>query len=203
MKQTRLNAPIDIYKNPSSFSSEFAEPRKNQKGEYTPHHGIDITPDKCDSNPTEILSMQDGVVVKNGLQIGKNGKGYGNFVVIESLDGTGYMYAHLKSTLVSNGDSINSGKALGEMGETGAPGKKHLHIEKLTQEAIREIKKDKSTESVGIVGGTEGLKYRIDITEELLIAFENLASEYARQFAKEFNISINMQAHKDCATIFL
>ncbi|NDD66822.1 DUF3892 domain-containing protein [bacterium] len=189
-----LKAPIDIKKNPIRFSSEYAEPRKSKKGGIVPHHGIDLAPEPRTDVPIDILSMQNGTVIKKGCQIGSDGKGYGNFVVVQNADGTGYLYAHLNSVSVSVGDSIGAGDAIGDMGDTGSYAR-HLHIEKITSQGITAIRKDNSTHSIGLGGGTEGLKYRIDITQELLTSFKNLASDYARRFGKEFDPPLDMDAH--------
>ena len=58
-----------------------------------------------------------------------DGGGYGNFVIITSTDtGMSYMFAHLKSVYVKNGDVYN-GQAIGEIGSTGLGTGIHLHYE--------------------------------------------------------------------------
>ena len=192
---SNLHAPIDLQKNPSKFTSEFAESRKSRTGKSVLHNGIDLAPDSGSSGPVEILSMQEGVVIKVGTQIGKDKKGYGNFIVIKNPDGTSYLYAHLQSSSLTKGNKIEAGDTIGIMGESGAPGQYHLHIEKLTQEATEIVQNTNGSNVLGIVGGTEGLKHRIDLTEELLIGFTALAANYAKELGGKFDLQLNQRAH--------
>lgn len=56
--------------------------------------------------------------------------GYGNGVVIQHSDGSGYsMYAHMKTVAVSKGQSVNQGQVIGTVGSTGNSTGAHLHYE--------------------------------------------------------------------------
>ncbi len=76
---------------------------------------------------TRVLASASGEVIisRSG---GWNG-GYGNYVVIKHSNGTQTLYAHLNSTSVSAGDSVNQGEVIGTMGSTGKSTGVHLHFE--------------------------------------------------------------------------
>jgi murein DD-endopeptidase MepM/ murein hydrolase activator NlpD len=85
------------------------------------HKGIDIAP----PGPGYKVSLKvPGKVTRVGSD-----RGYGNFVIITSQQtGMSYMFAHLKSVYVRNGDTYN-GQAIGEIGSTGVGTGIHLHYE--------------------------------------------------------------------------
>ena len=96
------------------------------------HNGADIIGGKY------IKSIADGVVITARASKSKksNGEpnGYGYFVVVRhKIDGQYYtsLYAHMvkNSFQVKEGDKIQAGKILGEMGTTGASTGVHLHLE--------------------------------------------------------------------------
>ena len=76
---------------------------------------------------TPIHSTADGIVIiaRNG---GWNG-GYGNYVVITHDNGSQTLYAHMKSTIVSPGQSVSSRQTIGYVGMTGITTGPHLHFE--------------------------------------------------------------------------
>lgn len=96
------------------------------------HNGEDLVGQKY------IKSFADGVVIKaraSNLKL-SNGEpgGYGYFVTVRhKIDGVDYCstYAHMKKGTfqVKEGDRIQAGKILGEMGTTGASTGVHLHWE--------------------------------------------------------------------------
>lgn len=83
------------------------------------HSGIDLGA----SSGTDISSTMYGKVISAGY----NG-GYGNCVIIENGD-TQTLYAHMSSINVKQGQTINSGQKIGEVGSTGASTGPHLHYE--------------------------------------------------------------------------
>lgn len=54
---------------------------------------------------------------------------WGNYICISGDDGTLYYYCHLKERLVSAGERIESGQAIGIEGSTGRSTGSHLHFE--------------------------------------------------------------------------
>lgn len=76
---------------------------------------------------TPILASASGTVIvaKTG---GWNG-GYGNYVVITHDNGTQTLYAHMRNTIVSVGQSVSAGQVIGYVGMTGMTTGAHLHFE--------------------------------------------------------------------------
>ena len=100
------------------------------------HEGIDIRPSRRDpsGNPLDdVKAIAKGRVVY--VQKSSGGSNYGKYVVVEHDWGDGpflSLYAHLASTSVAEGQSVNAGHALGRMGYTGAGinrERAHVHLE--------------------------------------------------------------------------
>lgn len=87
----------------------------------TNHTGVDFG----GLSDRTVVSVSNGVV---GLTK-KNHKSYGNLVWIKNSDGTGALYAHLNSFLVSEGQPISAGQKIGIAGSTGKATGVHLHLE--------------------------------------------------------------------------
>ena len=84
--------------------------------------GIDIAP----PGPGYKVALK---VPGKVTRVGSDGRGYGNFVIITSQQtGMSYMFAHLKSVYVRQGDTY-TGQAIGEIGSTGTGTGIHLHYE--------------------------------------------------------------------------
>ena len=77
---------------------------------------------------TPIYAAADGTVIIARSNGGWNG-GYGNYVVITHPNGTQTLYAHMKSAIVSPGQSVSKGQTIGYVGSTGRSTGPHLHIE--------------------------------------------------------------------------
>lgn len=86
-----------------------------------PHLGLDLAAPKG----TPILAAQGGTVI----YAGKEFRGYGKMVLIESGYGWATLYAHFDKILVSEGQKVRSGEIIGEMGRTGRATGVHLHFE--------------------------------------------------------------------------
>jgi hypothetical protein len=54
---------------------------------------------------------------------------YGNLVIIDHLDGTFALYAHMDSVAVTEGNDVARGQKIGVMGNTGYSDGAHLHLE--------------------------------------------------------------------------
>lgn len=85
------------------------------------HRGIDV------AGPvgTPIVAAANGVVVRSGWNSG----GYGNLVDIRHPDGSLTRYAHNSRLLVREGQQVNQGQQIAEMGSTGRSTGPHLHFE--------------------------------------------------------------------------
>ena len=54
---------------------------------------------------------------------------YGNYIVVDHLNGITTLYAHLKKSLVLEGDEVIVNEPIGLMGSTGRSTGPHLHFE--------------------------------------------------------------------------
>lgn len=84
------------------------------------HTGID-TPQ---AKGTPVYATGNGIVVAKGYD-----SGYGNYVEIQHKSGFRSFYAHLSKTLVSAGDSVQMGKCIACVGNSGLTTGCHLHYE--------------------------------------------------------------------------
>ncbi|MBI4065607.1 M23 family metallopeptidase [Candidatus Kaiserbacteria bacterium] len=87
-------------------------------------NGIDIGA----ARGTPIHSAADGIVIIARTNGGWNG-GYGNYIVVTHANGTQTLYSHLRSGIVSSGQSVISGQTIGYVGATGRATGAHLHFE--------------------------------------------------------------------------
>ena len=83
------------------------------------HKAIDI------AGSGAILAADSGVVTASGWDT----TGYGNRVIVDHGNGSRTLYAHMKALNVTEGQSVNRGDLLGEMGSTGRSTGTHLHFE--------------------------------------------------------------------------
>jgi len=106
--------------------------RSAEDGGPLAHNGLDLKNSLNDN----VYNMYDGEV----YTIGFNKGGWGNFIIIKSnLGGSPkfFLYAHLESFEVLNGDNVSAGAVLGIAGESGNLNRakkqnlaiQHLHIE--------------------------------------------------------------------------
>ncbi|WII71034.1 M23 family metallopeptidase [Bdellovibrio sp. 22V] len=86
-----------------------------------PHLGIDLAAPKG----TPILASQSGTVIYAGREF----RGYGKMVLVESGEGWATLYAHFDKILVSEGQKVRQGEVIGAMGRTGRATGVHLHFE--------------------------------------------------------------------------
>ena len=86
-----------------------------------PHLGIDLVGPRG----TPILSAQQGSVV----YAGRDFRGFGNMVLIESGQGWATIYAHLEKIMVKEGQKVSQGENIGTMGRSGRATGVHLHFE--------------------------------------------------------------------------
>lgn len=84
-----------------------------------PHRGVDFVA----KEGTSVFAIKSGKVLKAGWE-----GDLGNMVRIEHPDGTRTVYGHLKSPLVSEGQSIVEGTQIALSGNTGRSTGPHLHV---------------------------------------------------------------------------
>jgi len=85
------------------------------------HKGIDLRAPR--GAPS--LSALAGKVVR----VAYEKKGYGRYIIIDHGQGLESRYAHHHKNLVSEGDSVEAGAQIGEVGNTGRSSGPHLHFE--------------------------------------------------------------------------
>jgi|GEM_PF-4139929 len=85
------------------------------------HSGVDF----ITGYGANIYAVQYGTVVFAG----NIADGYGNYIIIEHLNGLKTLYAHCSELLVSEGDEVVIGQVIAKVGSTGQSTGPHLHIE--------------------------------------------------------------------------
>jgi murein DD-endopeptidase MepM/ murein hydrolase activator NlpD len=106
-------------------TSPFGWRRDPLTGETRFHRGVDLLA----SYGQQVATPAAGRVVFSGPQ-----GGYGTTVLIEHVDGTRTRYAHLSATAVREGESVQSGQTVGQVGSTGRATGPHLHVERLDRQ---------------------------------------------------------------------
>ena len=85
------------------------------------HAGVDVGA----SSGSTVMAAAGGTV-----QISEYSSSYGNYCVIYHSNGTTTLYAHMNSLpIVSVGDTVSAGQAIGYVGSTGWATGPHLHFE--------------------------------------------------------------------------
>ena len=114
---------------PTSISSPYGNRVHPIHGTVKFHHGIDI----AGPQGTPIIASAEGTVVTaiSGCRVGDSscGGGYGNYVIIGHSNGDFTLYAHMKETKVSVGQTVQQGQVIGLLGTTGSSTGPHLHFE--------------------------------------------------------------------------
>lgn len=112
-----------------------------------PHYGLDLAAPKG----TSIYTAHAGMVV----YVGRDFRGFGKMVLIESGFGWATIYAHLDRFMVREGQILKKGDLVGLMGRTGRATGVHLHFE---------IRKNKAPVDplLYLPGGTKISKYVSD-----------------------------------------
>jgi len=84
------------------------------------HDGVDIEA----SEGTSIRAIAKGVVMYSDKL-----RGYGNLIIIRHAGGLVSVYAHNRSNRVREGQAVEQGEMIGEVGSTGRVSAPHLHFE--------------------------------------------------------------------------
>jgi murein DD-endopeptidase MepM/ murein hydrolase activator NlpD len=95
-----------------------------------PHDGIDLRADAG----TPIQAAEAGKVVYAGDELGD----YGKVIVIKHMGRWATVYAHNKKHLVNEGDFVEKGDVIAEVGDTGNASAPHLHFEVRRNNAPRD-----------------------------------------------------------------
>jgi len=98
---------------------------KGTKRRKRPHKGIDMAAQRG----IAVMASHDGVII----YAGKEFKGYGKMIMIESNNpnSAGYatLYGHLDKIVVYEGQNVRQGEVIGALGNTGRSSGPHLHFE--------------------------------------------------------------------------
>jgi murein DD-endopeptidase MepM/ murein hydrolase activator NlpD len=104
------------------ISSYFGEREDPFDGQETFHKGVDF----AGAKGSTVVAVAAGVVTWAGER-----SGFGKLVEINHGDGYVTRYGHNEKTLVSVGDTVKRGDAIGLMGSTGRSTGPHVHFEVL------------------------------------------------------------------------
>ncbi len=104
-----------------SISMFFGQNINPISGQYYIHKGIDISTHRAGD---QVLATADGQVVATEYT-----NDFGNFVIIRHKHGYYTRYAHLQSSRVKLGQSVQQGEVIGYIGNTGISTGPHLHYE--------------------------------------------------------------------------
>lgn len=85
------------------------------------HTGMDI----AISSGSPIVAADSGTVT----YVGYEGKGYGNYLIINHGNGTATLYGHCSKIYVSSGQQVSQGEKVAAVGSTGFSTGPHLHFE--------------------------------------------------------------------------
>lgn len=121
-----LLPPMDRYW--ISSGSGYRRRPMGGKDEFQLHKGIDMV----GPHRAPIMAAASGVVVEHWPAPNGYYKGhpiYGGLIVIDHLNGTYTLYAHMSSTYVGEGDQVEAGQVIGRQGNTGITTGEHLHFE--------------------------------------------------------------------------
>lgn len=87
------------------------------------HNAVDIA-----ATPgTPVIAAATGRVI--AAKMGGYNGGYGNMIIIAHDNGIQTVYAHLRDVYVTQGQSVNQGLVIGEVGNSGRSSGPHLHFE--------------------------------------------------------------------------
>jgi murein DD-endopeptidase MepM/ murein hydrolase activator NlpD len=111
-----LSSPLEFSRVSSGYGMRFHP----ISGERKAHMGVDYAA----PTGTPVRTIGDGVVEFAGVQ-----RGYGNVIYIRHRNNQMTVYAHLSRIGVRDGQRVNQGEFIGNVGSTGASTGPHLHLE--------------------------------------------------------------------------
>lgn len=103
----------------ATLTSTFGQRTHPISGKRSYHYGLDLAAPEG----TPIGALADGVVRETG-----NGS-YGNYLIVDHADGFSTLYAHCSKLLAAQGDSVQVGQEIAQVGATGNATGNHLHLE--------------------------------------------------------------------------
>lgn len=103
-----------------TVSSGFGYRDHPATGRYAPHGGVDIAADKG----TAVAAFADGVV----KSIGEDSD-YGKYLYLTHSNGVTTFYAHCSKLCVKQGEQVQAGQTVAQVGSTGKSTGAHLHFE--------------------------------------------------------------------------
>lgn len=97
-------------------------------GVYKFHSGVDIG---CGYGDAIAAAASGTVILVSEPVEGQNtgGTGYGNYCIIDHGNGLCTLYGHCRDVYVSEGQYVNTGDIIAEVGSTGTSSGSHLHFE--------------------------------------------------------------------------
>lgn len=115
-----MQLPVGALPVDGARSSDYGHRIHPISGEHKFHGGIDIAAPEG----TEIRAVQSGVVTHAGWK-----PGYGNVVEVLHPDGVTSRYAHASRIHVREGQRVDAGEGIADVGQTGQATGPHLHFE--------------------------------------------------------------------------
>jgi len=104
----------------AQISSGYGMRKDPISGEHKFHQGMDIPA----PTGTDVHAIRKGKVVFSGEQ-----RGYGNVVILDHENGFITKYAHNQKNLVKEGDEVDAGSVIAQVGSTGKSTGSHVHFE--------------------------------------------------------------------------
>ncbi|NKC00973.1 MAG: peptidoglycan DD-metalloendopeptidase family protein [Pseudomonadales bacterium] len=104
------------------LSSQYGQRVDPITGKEAWHSGVDF----AGRDGSDVIAVASGVVTYSGER-----SGYGRMVEISHANGFVTRYGHHKALLVSTGDVVKKGEAIGKMGSSGRSTGPHVHFEVL------------------------------------------------------------------------
>lgn len=124
---------------PTKITSYFGVRSSPTAGASTNHQGLDIAPTveayrtSGGDRDLPVIATRDGTVVMATESI----SGYGKYIKIQHDNGMYSGYGHIKTILVTNGQTVKQGDIIAYMGNEGRSTGKHLHFEIFTDSSTR------------------------------------------------------------------
>ena len=109
------------FKGDYAITQDFGELIPGVTYNNKPHNGIDYA---CPIG-TPVLASDDGIV----MTVGDATTGYGKYIILCHIDGSGTVYAHLDTIYFRQWQSVKKGEVIGTSGNTGNSTGPHLHFE--------------------------------------------------------------------------
>lgn len=108
------NSIMQKFKNLGRISTQYGGSTNYEKF----HPGIDIA--NVEGTPIPVYASGKVVEAVTGKTQTPNTPSFGNYVIIEDVNGNKWRYSHLKQEYVKVGQQVQAGMTLGEMGRTGS-----------------------------------------------------------------------------------